>query len=89
MEEITLIDPRETKNTKTLEEVALTSIHPDYTDHHVMIRTKLTEERRSALVEFLKKNYDVFAWSQGDIPGIDTQVIVYKLFTNLDHSPIC
>ena len=63
MEQITLVDPRESKNTKPLEEVILVSIHPDYPNFHVMIRTKLTKELRSALVEFLKKNYDVFAWS--------------------------
>ena len=54
-EEVTLVDPRESKNTKPLEEVALVSIHPDYLDRHVMIWTELTEELRSALVEFLKK----------------------------------
>ena len=56
VEEITLADPRETKNTKPLEEVATISIHPDYLDRHVMIGTELTEELRSVLMEFLKKN---------------------------------
>ena len=37
------------------------------------------------MMEFLKRNYDVFAWSQGDIPRIDPQVATYKLFTTLDH----
>ena len=63
VKEITLVDLRETENTKPLEEVAPISIHPDYPNRHVMIGTELTEELRSALVEFLKKNYDVFAWS--------------------------
>ena len=44
VENITLIDPREIKNTKPLEEVTPISMHPDYTDCHVMIRTELTEE---------------------------------------------
>ena len=61
MEEITLIDPKEIENTKPLEKIAPISIHLDYPDSHVMIGTKLTEEQRNALVEFLKKNYDVFA----------------------------
>ena len=47
-----------------------------------MIRTELTEELRSALVEFLKKNYDVLVRSQGDVLGIDPHVahsqVVYK-----------
>ena len=61
VEEITLADPRETENTKPLEEVVSISIHFDYIDRHVMIGTELTKELRSALIEFLKKNYDVFA----------------------------
>ncbi|GFZ08820.1 hypothetical protein Acr_20g0006280 [Actinidia rufa] len=73
MEEITLVDPRESKNTKPLEEVAPLSIHPDHLDRHVKIRTELTKELRSALVKILKKNFDVFAWSQGDVPMIDPQ----------------
>ena len=61
MDEITLVDPRETKNTKPLEEVTPISIHVNYPDHHVMIGTELIEELPSTLVKFLKKNYDVFA----------------------------
>ena len=71
VEEITLADPKETKNTKTLEEVAPIFIQLDYPDRHVMIETKLIEELRSALIEFLKKNYDIFAWSQGNVPRIN------------------
>ena len=61
VKQITLVDLKETKNIKPLEEVAPISIHPDYSDCHVMIRTELTGELWSALVGFLKKNYDVFA----------------------------
>ena len=82
MEEITLVDPRESENTKLLEEVTPIFIHPKHPDRHIMIGTKLIEELRVALVEFLKRNYDVFVWSQGDVLGIDPQVITHKLFTN-------
>ncbi|XP_057506528.1 uncharacterized protein LOC130789725 [Actinidia eriantha] len=80
--EVTLADPRDTKNAKPLEEVTPISIHPDYPDRHVMIGTELIDELRTTLVEFLKGNFDVFAWSQGDIPGIDPQIATHKLFTN-------
>ena len=83
--EVTIVDPREIENTKPLEDVVLISIHLDYPDCHIMIGTELFEELRSTLVEFLKKNYDVFAWSQGDIPSIDPQVTVHRLFTDPDH----
>ncbi|GFZ03434.1 hypothetical protein Acr_16g0000580 [Actinidia rufa] len=81
-EQLTLVDPRETNNTKPLEEVVPVSIHPDYPDRHIMIGTELTDELRFALTEFLKKNYDLFAWSQGDVPGIDPEIAMHKLFTN-------
>ena len=87
VDEITHEDPREIKNTKPLEEVTPISIYLDYLDCHVMIRTEMTEELRKALVEFLK-NYDVFAWSQGDVSEIDHQVAVHKLFINSDHSRV-
>ena len=61
MEETTLVDPKESKNTKPLEEVAPVSIHPYYPARHVVIGTELTEELRSSLMEFLKINYNVFA----------------------------
>ena len=61
MEEITLVDPKKSKNIKPLKEVAPISIHPNYPDCYVMIRTELIEELRSILVKFLKRNYDIFA----------------------------
>ena len=61
VEQITLVDPREMENTKPLEEIALAFIHPDYPDHHVMIGIELTEELQSYPMEFLKRNYNVFA----------------------------
>ncbi|GFS34032.1 hypothetical protein Acr_00g0031860 [Actinidia rufa] len=88
VEEITITALKEIENKKPLEEVTPNSIHPNYPGCHVMIGTELTEELRSALVEFLKKNYGVFEWSQGDVPGINPQVTIHKLFTDLDHSPI-
>ncbi|GFS37771.1 hypothetical protein Acr_00g0053840 [Actinidia rufa] len=88
MEQLILEDPRETENTKPLEEVTPISIHPNYPERQVMIGTELTDELRIALTDFLKKNSDVFAWSQGDVPGIDPEVAMHKLFTKPDCSPV-
>ena len=83
-----LLDPRDTESIKPLEEVALISIHSHHPDHHVMIGIELAKELRDALVEFLKRTFDVFAWSQGDVLGIYPCVTINKLFANLDHPPI-
>ena len=82
------LDHRDMKNTKSLEEVTLISMYPYHSDHHVMIGTELTTKLRDALVEFLKKNYDVFAWSQGEVLSIDPNVEVHKFFTDPNHPPI-
>ncbi|GFS34928.1 hypothetical protein Acr_00g0036800 [Actinidia rufa] len=88
VEQLTLADPRETNNTKPLEEVVPISIHPEYPDRHIMISTELTDELRFALINFLKKNSDIFARSQGDVPCIDLEIAMHKLFTNPKHSPL-
>ncbi|GFY95417.1 hypothetical protein Acr_10g0008020 [Actinidia rufa] len=43
VEQLTLADPRETNNTKPLEEVVPISIHLEYPDRHIMIGIELTE----------------------------------------------
>ena len=86
--DIPLLDPRDIENTKSLEEVNPISIHPNHSDFHVMLGTELTEELWNALVEFLNRNYDVIAWSQGNVLGIDPYVTVHKLFTYPNHPPI-
>ena len=44
IEDTPLVDPREIKNTKPMEEVVPISIHLNYLDRHVIIGTKLTRE---------------------------------------------
>ena len=39
----------------------------------------LEEKNKKDLVQFLKKNTDVFAWSHEDMPGIDPSVITHRL----------
>ncbi|XP_050241072.1 uncharacterized protein LOC126689967 [Quercus robur] len=40
------------------------------------------------LVQFLRKNVDVFAWSHEDMPGIDPNVITHRLNVCLSSKPI-
>ena len=43
---------------------------------------------RQDLVNFLRMNQDIFAWSHEDMPGIDPSVIVHRLNVNPDSSPV-
>ena len=40
------------------------------------------------LVQFLKENLDVFAWSHENMPGISSKVIQHKLSMDLKMKPI-
>jgi hypothetical protein len=50
----------------------------------LQIGTCLLPEIREGLVDFFRKNLDVFAWSHEDMPGISLEEIVHVL--NVDHS---
>ena len=43
------------------------------------IGTTMSEELKKKLVQFLKGNLDVFAWSHEDMSGIATEVIQHQL----------
>ena len=43
---------------------------------------------RAKLIQFLKENLDVFAWSHEDMPGIPLEIIQHKLNVNPDRKPI-
>jgi len=48
----------------------------------VRIGAQLPPETKEALVTFLRKNKDVFAWSHEDMPGIPPSVIAHKLMVD-------
>ena len=52
------------------------------------IGTTLSPEMRAKLVQFLKENLDVFAWSHEDMSGIAPEIIQHKLNVNPDRKPI-
>ena len=62
----------EESKVEALEIVALVE---DGTTKMTRIRTTLSPEMRTRLVEFLKENLDVFTWSHEDMPGISPKII--------------
>ena len=48
----------------------------------------LSLEMRARLVQFLKENLDVFAWSHEDMLGISPEVIQHRLNVNLEKNPV-
>lgn len=49
------------------------------------IGTSLSVLMKKKLVQFLKSNLDVFAWSHEDMPGIATEVIQHHLNMDLER----
>ena len=48
----------------------------------------LSPEMRTRLIQFLKENIDVFAWSHEDMPGIAPEVIQHKLNVDSKRKPV-
>ena len=55
---------------------------------YTRVGADLEEKTKKDLVQFLKKNIDVFAWSHEDMPGIDPSVITHLLNVSPSFKPI-
>ena len=67
-----MIEEKEEDKVAVLETVELAEGKENKT---ARIGTTLSPEMRTRLVQFLKENLDVFAWSHEDMPGISPEVI--------------
>ena len=52
------------------------------------IGTTLSPEMRTKLVQFLKENLDIFAWSHEDMSGISPKIIQHKLSVDSKIKPV-
>ena len=80
-----MIEEKEENKMEALKIVALTK---GETTKTTKIGTTLSPEMRTKLVQFLKENLDVFAWSHEDMPGISPEVIQHKLNVNPERKPV-
>ncbi|GKV15560.1 hypothetical protein SLEP1_g26342 [Rubroshorea leprosula] len=71
-----------------VELVEIVPLNPDVPKRTVKIGTKLTKKEWIELLEFLRANQDVFAWTTDEMPGILTELIVHKLSTDPTKSPV-
>ena len=62
----------------------------DNPEHLAYIGSKLAEDLKSLLTQFLRQNIDVFvfAWKQADMGGIDPTVITHRLNTSPSFKPV-
>ncbi|GKV51996.1 hypothetical protein SLEP1_g58606 [Rubroshorea leprosula] len=71
-----------------VELVETVPLNPAVQERTVKIGTKLTEEERAELLEFLRDNQDVFAWTTDEMPGIPAELTVHKLSTDPTKRPV-
>ena len=60
----------------------------DNPEHLAYIGSKLAEDLKGLLTQFLRQNKDVFAWKQTDMGGIDPTVITHRLNVSPSFKPI-
>ena len=69
------------------EELELVSLDDD-PEHLAYIGSKLAEDLKGLLTQFLRQNKDVFAWKHADMGGIDPIVITHRLNVSPSFKPI-
>ena len=80
-----MIEENEKDKVEALEEVELVE---GKTTKAIRIGTTLSLEMRSMLIQLLKENLDIFAWSHEDMPSISPKVIEHKLNVNPEKKPV-
>ena len=71
-----------------VEALEIVALVEDRTTKTTRIGTTLSPEMRTRLIEFLKENLDVFAWSHKDMSGISPKIIQHKLNVDLKRKPV-
>ena len=71
--------------TKALENIPLDE---SSLERYTRVGADLEEKTKKDLVQFLKKNIDIFALSHEDMPGIDPGVITHRLNVSPSFKPI-
>ncbi|XP_072083590.1 uncharacterized protein [Arachis hypogaea] len=78
------LDPRTNNQERSMPLDDLTKVQlANNKDRYTYLGNALKEAERTQLVELLRQNVDLFAWTPADRPGIDPNVICHKLVINL------
>ena len=60
----------------------------DNPEHLAYIGSKLADDLRGLLTNFLRQNKDVFAWKQANMEGINLAIITHRLNVNPSFKPV-
>lgn len=70
------------------EELDEIELEANHRERKVKIGSALDQGVRADLIQFLRENKEVFAWSHEDMPGIDRRIIAHRLNVNPVMRPI-
>ena len=80
-----MIEEKEEEKVEALETMELVDEEPMKTTR---VGTTMSVDMKKKLVQFLKENLDIFAWSHEDMPGISPEIIQHKLDVDLKKKPV-
>ena len=73
---------------KLSEELDTIELEDGHLEKMTKIGTNMPPKVKESLVQFLKNNKDVFAWSHEDMPGINPSIFSHKLNVNPSCHPV-
>ena len=79
------IEEKTPKIIENLETIELVEGSPEKT---TQIGTNLSPKTREGIINFLKDNLDVFAWSHEDMPGIPASILQHRLNVDPEKKPV-
>ena len=80
-----MIEEKEEEKVEALETMELVDEEPMKITR---VGTTMSVDMKKKLVQFLKENLDIFAWSHEDMPGISLEIIQHKLDVDLKKKPV-
>ena len=80
-----MIEEKEEEKVEALETMELVDGEPTKTTR---IGTTISTDMKKKLVQLLKENLDIFAWSHENMPGISTEIIQHKLNVDLEKKSV-
>ncbi|XP_011101731.1 uncharacterized protein LOC105179796 [Sesamum indicum] len=78
--------PYEPEHLKPSDEYKVVQLVPEEPDKTTRIGANM--DREMTMIDFLRKNMDLFAWNPSNFTGIDPEVIVHRLNVDLGARPV-
>ena len=89
--QVEVLDPRDDASIERgepVEELTPVFLDEEHPDRKLYIGSSLSKDLVLHLIDFRKRNMDIFAWSHVDLEGIDPEVATHRLNVDPRHKPV-